>query len=185
GFTFADSWTLDAHKWLNVPYDSGIALIKDAAALQAAMAISGAYLMPGPGQGNRRDAINVTPESSRRARAVEIWAALKAMGRQGLAELVERNCRGAERLAAGLRASDIEILNDVVLNQLVVSFGSDERTNRVIAKIQDEGECWCGGTIWRGRVGMRISVSSWATTDDDIERSLAAILSAAQSIPAR
>ncbi len=185
GFTFADSWALDAHKWLNVPYDSGIALIRDAAALQAAMAISGAYLMPDPGQGNRRDAINVTPESSRRARAVEIWAALKAMGRQGLAELVERNCRGAQRLAAGLRASGIEVLNDVILNQLVVSFGSGERTNRVIAKIQDEGECWCGGTVWRGRVAMRISVSSWATTKDDIERSLAAILSAAQSIPAQ
>ncbi|MGH7161378.1 MAG: hypothetical protein ACREFS_15030, partial [Acetobacteraceae bacterium] len=107
------------------------------------------------------------------------------MGRQGLAELVERNCRGAQRLAAGLRASGIEVLNDVILNQLVVSFGSGERTNRVIAKIQDEGECWCGGTVWRGRVAMRISVSSWATTKDDIERSLAAILSAAQSIPAQ
>ncbi|MGH7083044.1 MAG: pyridoxal phosphate-dependent decarboxylase family protein, partial [Acetobacteraceae bacterium] len=185
GFTFADSWALDAHKWLNVPYDSGIALVRDASALRDAMSISGAYLMPGSGQENRRDAMHVTPESSRRARAVEIWAALKAMGRQGLALLVARNCRQAERLAAGLRARGIGILNEVVLNQVVVSFGSDQRTNSVIAKLQDDGECWCGGTVWRGRVAMRISVSSWATTKDDIERSLAAILSAAQSIPAQ
>lgn len=184
GFTFADSWALDAHKWLNVPYDSGIALVRDAGALHHAMAISGAYLMADPGQDYRRDAMNVTPESSRRARAVEIWAALKALGRQGLALLVARNCRQARRLAAGLGDAGIEILNDVVLNQVVVSFGSSERTNRVIAKIQDEGECWCGGTVWRGRAAMRISVSSWATTDNDIERSLTAILRAAQSIPA-
>lgn len=181
GFTAADSWALDAHKWLNVPYDSGIALVTDASALGDAMSISGAYLM----SGERRDAMNFTPESSRRARAVDIWAALKSMGRQGLSELVERNCRQAHTLAAALRQAGIEVLNDVVLNQVVVSFGSDQRTNMVISKIQDEGECWCGGTVWHGRAAMRISVSSWATTDEDIERSLSAILRAAGSIPSQ
>jgi glutamate/tyrosine decarboxylase-like PLP-dependent enzyme len=179
GFTAADSWALDAHKWLNVPYDSGIALVADASALGDAMSISGAYLM----SGDRREAMNVTPESSRRARAVDLWAALKSMGRQGLSELVERNCRQARRLAAGLRQAGIEVLNDVVLNQVVVSFGGDRRTNAVIARIQDEGACWCGGTLWHGRGAMRISVSSWATTDEDIERSLSAILRAAQDTP--
>lgn len=179
GFTAADSWALDAHKWLNVPYDSGIALVADASALRNAMSITGAYLM----SGERREAMNVTPESSRRARAVDIWAALKSMGRQGLSELVERNCRQAQTLAAALRQASIEVLNDVVLNQVVVSFGSDQRTNRVIVKIQDEGECWCGETVWHGEAAMRISVSSWATTDEDIERSLSAILRAAGSIP--
>lgn len=178
GFTAADSWALDAHKWLNVPYDSGIALVADASALVDAMSINGAYLM----SGERRDAMNVTPDSSRRARAVDIWAALKSMGRQGLSELVERNCRQARKLATGLHQAGIEVLNDVVLNQVVVSFGSDRRTNNVIARIQDEGECWCGGTVWHDRVAMRISVSSWATTDEDIERSLSAILRAAQDV---
>lgn len=181
GYTAADSWALDAHKWLNVPYDSGIALVADESALRNAMSISGAYLI----SGERRDAMDVTPESSRRARAVDIWAALKSMGRQGLSDLVERNCRQAHKLAAALRQADIEVLNDVVLNQVVVRFGSDERTNRVIARIQDEGECWCGGTVWHGRVAMRISVSSWATTDEDIERSLSAILRAAQASPSQ
>ena len=118
---------------------------------------------------------------SRRARAVDIWAALKSMGRQGLSELVERNCRQAHKLGSALHQAGIEVLNDVVLNQVVVSFGSDRRTNKVIAKIQDEGECWCGGTVWHGRAAMRISISSWATTDNDIERSLSAILRAAQA----
>ena len=172
---------IGAHKWLNVPYDSGIALVADASALGDAMSISGAYLM----SGERRDAMNVTPESSRRARAVDIWAALKSMGRQGLSELVERNCQQARKLAAALHQAGIEVLNDVVLNQVVVSFGSDRRTNEVIAKIQQEGECWCGGTEWHGRVAMRISVSSWATTDNDIERSLSAILRAAQDVPSQ
>lgn len=179
GFTAADSWALDAHKWLNVPYDSGVALVAERSALQEAMAISGAYLMPG----ERRDAMNLTPESSRRARAIEIWAALKSLGREGLSELFERNCRQARQLAVGLQRAGVAVLNDVVLNQVVVSFGSDQRTNNVIARIQDEGECWCGGTVRHGRAAMRISVSSWATTEQDIERSLAAILRAAQDAP--
>jgi glutamate/tyrosine decarboxylase-like PLP-dependent enzyme len=143
------------------------------------MSISGAYLM----SGERRDAINVTPDSSRRARAVDVWAALKAMGRQGLSDLVDRNCLQAQKMAAGLQRAGVEVLNEVVLNQVVVSFGSDRRTTQVIARIQDDGECWCGATQWRGRAAMRISVSSWATTDEDVERSLSAILKAASDGP--
>ncbi len=179
GYSDADSWALDAHKWLNVPYDSGIALVADASALQDAMSISGTYLMTG----ERREAMNLTPDSSRRARALDIWAALKSLGRQGLSDLVERNCRQAREMAAALRQAGLEVLNDVVLNQAVVSFGSEQRTREVIARIQDEGVCWCGGTVWRGRAAMRISVSSWATTDEDIERSISAILEAARDIP--
>jgi glutamate/tyrosine decarboxylase-like PLP-dependent enzyme len=173
-FVAADSWALDAHKWLNVPYDSGIAIVRVREALARAMSMSGAYLLPS----EHRDAMNYTPESSRRARAIEIWAALKSLGRSGLAELVNRNCRQAQRIAAGLQAGGVEVLNEVVLNQVVVAFGDDERTRRVTARIQDAGTCWCGGTTWRGRAAMRISVSSWATTAEDVERSIAAILEA-------
>jgi glutamate/tyrosine decarboxylase-like PLP-dependent enzyme len=177
GYTEADSWTLDAHKWLNVPYDCGIALVADPVALREAMTLSAAYLM----SSERREAMHLTPESSRRARAVDIWAALRAMGRQGFSELVARNCRQAQNLAAGLRQAGITVLNDVVLNQIVVSFGDAERTAAVIARIQESGECWCGGTVWRGQTAMRVSVSSWATTDADIERAKAAIIQAAQA----
>jgi glutamate/tyrosine decarboxylase-like PLP-dependent enzyme len=177
GFRDADSWATDAHKWLNVPYDSGIALVRDAEALARAMSISGAYLLAS----EHRDAMNVTPDSSRRARAIEVWAALKSLGRSGLADMVERNCRQARRLAEGLKDAGAEILNEVVLNQVVACFGDDARTQRVIAAVQDDGTCWCGGTTWKGRAAMRISVSSWATTDDDIERSLAAVLRVQES----
>jgi glutamate/tyrosine decarboxylase-like PLP-dependent enzyme len=178
GFVAADSWALDAHKWLNVPYDSGIAIVRDRDALARAMSMSGAYLLPS----EQRDAMNYTPDSSRRARAIEIWAALKSLGRSGLAELVTRNCRQARRIADGLQAGGVEVLNDVVLNQVVVAFGDDERTRRVAARIQDGGTCWCGGTTWRGRAAMRISVSSWATTAGDVERSIAAILAAHRAV---
>jgi glutamate/tyrosine decarboxylase-like PLP-dependent enzyme len=117
-----------------------------------------------------------TPESSRRARGVEVWAALRSLGRRGLAELIARNCRQARRFADGLTAAGYQILNDVVLNQVLVSFGGDERTTRAIESIQRDGTCWCGGTVWKGRTAMRISVSSWATTDDDVELSLGAML---------
>jgi len=177
GFREADSWATDAHKWLNVPYDCGLALVRDPAALARAMSISGAYLMTSA----HRDAMHFTPESSRRARAVEVWAALKALGRAGLAEMIERHCRQARRMADGLAAGGAEILNDVVLNQVVAAFGDDDRTRRVLAAVQDEGTCWCGGTTWKGRAAMRISVSSWATTDNDIERSIVAILEAHRS----
>jgi glutamate/tyrosine decarboxylase-like PLP-dependent enzyme len=174
GFRGADSWATDAHKWLNVPYDSGIALVRDSRALAAAMSITGAYLLPS----DRRDAIDYTPESSRRARAIEIWAALKSLGRAGLADLVERCCRHARRFAEALNAAGIEVLNDVVLNQVVAAFGDAERTARVIRAVQVDGTCWCGGTTWQGRAAMRISVSSWATTDADVELSAQAIIDA-------
>ena len=173
-FVAADSWALDAHKWLNVPYDSGISMVREREALARAMSMSGAYLLPS----EHRDAMDYTPDSSRRARAIEIWAALRSLGRSGLAELVNRNCRQAQRIADALQARGVEVLNDVVLNQVVVAFGDDERTRRVIGRIQDAGTCWCGGTAWHGRAAMRISVSSWATTAEDVERSIAAILEA-------
>ena len=176
GVVAADSWALDAHKWLNVPYDSGIAIVRDQSALGEAMSISGSYLLAT----DKRDAINFTPDCSRRARAVDIWAAIKSLGRSGLSDLVSRNCRQARWLADGLRQEGVDVLNDVVLNQVVVAFGEDNRTNRVISKIQESGECWAGGTIWHGRAAMRISLSSWATTDDDVDQSLSAILKANQ-----
>ena len=180
GFDAADSWTLDAHKWLNVPYDSGLALCRDERALREAMAFQAAYL----GHGEARQPDHYTPEMSRRARGVEVWAALRSLGRAGLAELIERTCRHATRFAEGLRAAGYTVLNDVVLNQVLVSFGDAERTNRVIAAIQEDGTCWCGGTVWQGRAAMRISVSSWATTAEDVDASLAAMLRAARRIAA-
>jgi glutamate/tyrosine decarboxylase-like PLP-dependent enzyme len=177
GFEGADSWALDAHKWLNVPYDSGIALVRRPEALAAAMSMDAAYLM----KGAQRDPFDYTPEASRRMRGVEVWAALKSLGRKGLAELVERNCRQAARFAEGLREAGFEVLNEVVLNQLLVSFGSAEVTQRLIAALQAEGTCWCGGTTWQNRPAMRISVSSWATTNQDVERSLEAMIRIARA----
>ena len=178
GVENADSWALDAHKWLNVPYDSGVAICRDASALRGATAVSAAYLV----QGAEREPAEYTPELSRRARGVDIWAAMSSLGRSGIAELIERNCLQAARFADGLRDAGFEILNDVVLNQVLVSFGDDEATRRVIAAVQTDGTCWCGGTVWHGRAAMRISVSSWATTDDDVERSLAAIARVASEV---
>ncbi|MFL5264426.1 MAG: hypothetical protein ACJ79L_18665, partial [Anaeromyxobacteraceae bacterium] len=142
----------------------------------AAMGITAAYL-PAAGL---RDPADATPELSRRARGVEVWAALRHLGRAGLAELVERTCRHAARFAEGLTAAGHRVLNEVVLNQVLVSFGDDARTREVIAAIQADGTCWCGGTVWQGQTAMRISVSSWATTDEDVERSLAAMVRAAR-----
>ena len=172
GISGADSWATDAHKWLNVPYDSGLAFVRDPEALRAAMAVSAAYLPAG----ESRDPMDYTPEMSRRARGVEVWAALRSLGRAGLADLVERTCRHATRFADGLWAAGDQVLNDVVLNQVLVSFGDAETTKRVVAGIQADGTCWCGGTVWQGHVAMRISVSSWATTESDVERSLDAML---------
>ena len=177
GIVQADSWATDAHKWLNVPYDSGLAFVRDAHALQAAMAITAEYL---PTQSDHRNPADFTPELSRRARGVEVWAALHSLGREGLAGMIERNCAQAQRFAQKLSAAGCEILNDVVLNQVLVSFGDAGETNRVIQAVQDEGTCWCGVTLWQGRTAMRISVSSWATTDADVDRSVAAILRVAR-----
>jgi glutamate/tyrosine decarboxylase-like PLP-dependent enzyme len=173
GLEQADSWATDAHKWLNVPYDSGLAFVRDANALKAAMAITAEYL---PTESAERNPSDFTPELSRRARGVEVWSALRALGRAGLAELFERNCRQARRFAAGLAQAGHEVLNDVVLNQVLVAFGEPAKTRRIIAALQRDGTCWCGGTVWQRRTAMRISVCSWATTDADVEQSLAAML---------
>jgi glutamate/tyrosine decarboxylase-like PLP-dependent enzyme len=171
GMALADSWATDAHKWLNVPYDSGVAFVRDGAALRGAMAISADYLPDSP----LRNPSDFTPELSRRARGVDIWAALHSLGREGVAALVDRCCAHARRFARELEAAGFEILNDVVLNQVLVAFGDEAATARLIAALQAEGTCWCGPTRWQGRAAMRISVSSWATTDDDVARSIAAI----------
>jgi glutamate/tyrosine decarboxylase-like PLP-dependent enzyme len=178
GLERADSWATDAHKWLNVPYDSGLAFSRDPHALRAAMAVTAEYL---PSESARRNPCDFTPDFSRRARGVEVWAAMRSLGRAGLAELFDRNCRQATRFADALRAAGHTILNEVVLNQVLVAFGDAERTRRVIADVQKEGTCWCGPTVWQGRTAMRISVSSWATTDADVERSLEAMLRVASS----
>jgi glutamate/tyrosine decarboxylase-like PLP-dependent enzyme len=171
GVEHADSWATDAHKWLNVPYDCGIALVRDKSALRGAMGTGAAYLQESP----VREPMHFTPELSRRARGVEVWAALKTLGRSGVADLVERCCRHAERFAEGLRSAGFEVFNDVVLNQVLVSFGSDEVTQRVIEQLQADGTCFCSGTTWQGRTAMRISVSSYATTTQDVDRSLEAM----------
>ena len=172
GFEQADSWATDAHKWPNVNYDSGIVLVKDGMALRSAMTMTAAYLDAGA----RREPMYHAPESSRRARGVELWAALKSLGREGLCSLIERTCRHAQQFAAGFRKAGFAVLNDVVINQVLVSFGSDDATQRVIRAVQEDGTCWCGGTVWQGKSAMRVSVSSWATTEADVDRSLEAIL---------
>ncbi|HXH04778.1 MAG TPA: pyridoxal-dependent decarboxylase [Candidatus Competibacteraceae bacterium] len=182
GVEWADSWAVDAHKWLNVPYDSGLALVRDAAALRAAMAISAAYL---PGDSPHRNPADYTPELSRRARGVEIWAVLATLGRSGVAALIERSCRQARRFAEVLGGAGYRILNEVVLNQVLVSFGDDDTTRRVIAAIQEDGTAWCSGTLWQGHTAMRISVCCWATRDEDVERSLASMLRLAAQARAR
>jgi glutamate/tyrosine decarboxylase-like PLP-dependent enzyme len=181
GVAKADSWATDAHKWLNVPHDSGIAIVRNREDLQRAMTISAAYY---PDPARKREPMQWGPESSRRARAVEIWAALKSLGSQGVAELIERTCAHAGAFANGLRAEGYEVLNDVVLNQVLVSFGNDEINAKVIEGVQADGTCWCGATTWKGRRAIRISVSSWATTETDVERSLKAVLRVAQQVRA-
>ncbi len=178
GLEHADSWATDAHKWLNVPYDSGIAFVREPGTLPASMAIAAAYLPAGEGQRNPSD---FTPELSRRARGVEVWAALRSLGRKGVADLIERTCAHARRFAEQLSAAGFEILNDVVLNQVLVSFGKPGVTERIIEGIQNDGTCWCGKTFWQDRRAMRISVCSWATTTEDVDRSVAAMIRVARS----
>lgn len=173
----ADSWATDAHKWLNVPYDSGIALVRDAESLPAAMAISADYL---PAAGSERNPSDFTPECSRRARGTEIWAALHSLGRAGLAALVERNCAQAREFAARLGAAGYPVLNEVTLNQVLVRFGDAARTQAVVATLQREGTCWCGSTVWQGQAAMRISVSNWSTRAEDVDRSIEAMLRVAR-----
>ena len=176
GMQAADSWATDAHKWLNVPYDSGIAFVRDGAALKSAMSITADYL---PTESEFRNPSDFTPELSRRARGVDVWAALKSLGRDGVADMIERCCSHARRFADGLRAAGYDILNDVVLNQVLVSFGDDATTKKIITEIQEDGTCWCGSTVWQGHTAMRISVCNWSTTAADVDESLHVILAIA------
>jgi glutamate/tyrosine decarboxylase-like PLP-dependent enzyme len=183
GVERADSWATDGHKWLNVPYDSGIVIVNDPEAHRAAMTIAAPYLVQTGGR--ERDPFDYVPEFSRRARGFTIWAALRSLGRAGAADLVDRCCALARRFADRLtREPGVEILNDVVLNQVLVRFGgSDDRTRDVIARVQQDGTCWLGGTTWHGQAAMRISVSNWSTTEEDVDLSAAAILELRSSSP--
>ena len=178
GIEKADSWAADAHKWLNAPYDSGLVFVREKNFLFNAMSASAAYL---PLEG-KRDPFQYTPEMSREARGVPIWAALKSLGKKGLTEMIEGHCEKALFFAEGLRAQGFQVLNEVVLNQVLVSFGDEATTLEVIKKTQEEGTCWCGGTTWQGKKAMRISISSWATTDEDVRASLRAIIQVAKSV---
>jgi glutamate/tyrosine decarboxylase-like PLP-dependent enzyme len=198
GLADADSWTTDAHKWLNVPYDSGIAIVRDAAAHHAAMTLGAAYYIET--KGGERDPYNWVAESSRRARGFAIYAALRELGRDGLAEMIDRCCALARRMADGVRdAPGVSILNDVVLNQVLVRFAppgadgdgtedaaavTDAYTRDVIATVQADGTCWLGGTTWHGMAAMRISVSNWSTTEADADLSVAAIRRCAAAVAA-
>ncbi len=175
GVGLADSWGCDAHKWLNVPYDAGLAFCARPEVHAAAMSYSAAYLV-GSGRTSNPGLGDLTPESSRRARGFTVWAALKELGRSGVAELVEHCCHLARRMAGRLAVSGATIENDVVLNQVLVSFGDGARTDRLIEAVQRDGTCWLGGTTWHGKRLVRISFSNWTTTDDDVDRCADAIL---------
>jgi glutamate/tyrosine decarboxylase-like PLP-dependent enzyme len=175
GIELADSWAVDGHKWLNLPYDTGFVFTADPDAHAASMWYTAAYLQ-GQREGEIRAPSDFVPESSRRARGFATWAALRELGRDGLARTIDRCCALARRFADGLAAVDgVTVANEVVLNQVLVGFGDDALTDRVIAGVQREGTCWMGGTTWHGRRLMRISVSNWSTTEDDVDRSVAAI----------
>jgi glutamate/tyrosine decarboxylase-like PLP-dependent enzyme len=188
GVERADSWATDAHKWLNVPYDSGVAFVAHPEAHRAAMTVSAEYLIHAE-EGGRRDQMDWTPEFSRRARGFALYAALRSLGRAGVEALVERCCDHARRFADSLgQASDVEILNDVVLNQVLVRFldpngDHDRRTAAVVTRVQDDGVCWLSGTTWQGLGAMRISVSNWMTTAEDVDVSVDAIRAAAAAVP--
>jgi glutamate/tyrosine decarboxylase-like PLP-dependent enzyme len=181
GHERADSWAADAHKWLNVPYDCGIAFTAHPAAHRAATTATAAYLSLAQ---EERNPFEWVPESSRRGRAIPVYLTLRSLGRRGLANLVERSCAMARRMAEALASqAGVEVLNDVVLNQVLARFGdSDQRTQAVIAAVQREGTCWVGGTNWQGRAAMRISVSGYATSEEDADRSAAAIRRAYQEV---
>jgi len=173
GIELADSWGTDAHKWLNVPYDSGFVFCAHPAEHVAAASYTASYLV---GSGAVPTPSDFVPESSRRARGFAVWAALRELGRDGVRDLVDSCCRLARRFADGLTAGGAEVVNDVVLNQVLVGFGSNEKTDAVIEGVQLDGTCWLGGTSWHGRRLMRISVSNFSTTEQDVDRSVAAIL---------
>jgi glutamate/tyrosine decarboxylase-like PLP-dependent enzyme len=176
GVDLADSWATDAHKWLNVPYDSGLAIVRHSASHRASMTVTASYLEQTTGV--ERDEVDWVPEFSRRGRGFAVYATLRALGRRGVDDLVDRCCARARQMAALLaRDSRVEVLNEVVLNQVLVRFhGDDEKTRAVISRVQREGTCWLGGTTWHDLAAMRISFSNWATDEEDTERSAQAIL---------
>jgi glutamate/tyrosine decarboxylase-like PLP-dependent enzyme len=178
GVDGADSWAIDAHKWLNVPYDAALAFVADPAPLRAAVALVAPYLTTAAPR--ERNGSDWSPEASRRARAFPLYAALRQLGRRGVGELVERHCALAARVAARLDAEPgVAVLNDVVLNQALVRFGDDDAaTDATVARVQADGTCWVGGTRWHDVAAMRISVSGWQTTAADADRSAEAILAA-------
>lgn len=180
GVDLADSWATDGHKWLNVAYDSGFVFCKHPEALTNAMAQKASYLLVGA----EREPGYYTPELSRRARGIEVWAALKSLGRTGVANMIENDCTLATRLADGLREAGITIHNDVVINQVFISFGDAEKTHEVIRAVQDEGILWAGSSIWKGITGLRLSVSSWQTTAHDIDRTIESIVRCANRVMA-
>ena len=188
GVERADSWITDAHKWLNVPYDSALVLCADAEAHRAAMTVSASYLMQDDTLGVR-DEVDWVPEFSRRARGFAVYAALRSLGRSGIAELVERTCECARRFAEGVSALEgVEVLNEVVLNQVLFRFESDERTDRILRAVQEAGDVWMSGTTWDGRRAIRLSVSNWQTEDEEIDLALDAFRTASQwpvQVPAR
>jgi glutamate/tyrosine decarboxylase-like PLP-dependent enzyme len=194
GHDGADSWATDGHKWLNVPYDSGFAFVREPDQHRAAMSPqTAAYMVYGAAE---RDAFHYVPEYSRRARGFAAYAALRSLGRRGVAEQIERSCQQATRMADALRSGGprVEILNDVVLDQVLVRFrppspghgpegdanAIDAYTRDVVRRVQDDGTCWLAGTTWHGMAAVRISIVNWSTTDEDIDRSAAAILQAAE-----
>jgi glutamate/tyrosine decarboxylase-like PLP-dependent enzyme len=200
GLARADSWTTDAHKWLNVPYDSGIAICAHPAPHRAAMSVHASYLERG--EDEQRIGMDWVPESSRRGRVVPLYALIRTLGRTGIQSMIARTCALARRMVERLEHADgVRILNDIVLNQVLVRFGGqnddsaesrsagDQRTRAVIARVQSDGTCWAGGAVWQGRQVMRISISNWSTTEQDIDRSAEAILrcwlSEAAAPPAR
>jgi glutamate/tyrosine decarboxylase-like PLP-dependent enzyme len=181
GVAAADSWATDAHKWLNVPYDCGLAFVAHPEAHRAALAATAEYLVPDPAKA--RDQMDWTPEFSRRARGLPVYAALRSLGRTGVTELVERCCLHAERFALELgRLPGCGILNEVVLNQVLLRFDDDERTNAILQAVQASGDAWMSGTVWEGRAAIRISVSNWRTSDDDVTRTVAAFARAVEEV---
>lgn len=178
GLSEADSWATDGHKWLNVPYDCGIAFARWPEDLRRSFASTAGYLPPDVGF----EAMHHTPQASQRARQIEVWAALRTLGRRGVADLVRTSCRHASLMAAKLGEAGLEVVNEVVLNQVLVRTSDDELTLALAGAVQSDGTCWCGPTTWRGRPAIRISVSSWATTTEDIDRSADAIVTACRRL---
>ena len=186
GLERADSWTTDAHKWLNVPYDSGIVLCRHPESHRAAMTTTASYLIQDEGARRVRDQVDWVPEFSRRARGFAVYAALRSLGRSGLVELVERCCDGATRFAAAIAELDgVELLNEVVLNQVLFRFESDERTDEVLRLVQEDGRVWMSGTTWTGHKAIRVSVSNWQTGDEEIDLAVDAFREAYGQVPAR